>query len=77
LGNTSASGFHQPPASVRDDQPHALEAAIFEVAQEAAPTLQIFLLTLRYAQDLPETIGPDADRNQHRDVLHFSRPASL
>jgi hypothetical protein len=26
---------------------------------------------------LPKSIGPDADRNQHRDVLDFTRPASL
>src|SRR5437773_4366834 len=67
------SRFHQPSAGVRNDQPLAFEAALLEVTQESAPTLQIFLLALRNSQDLPKFIAPDANRNQHRDVLHFTQ----
>ena len=52
-------------------------APILQVAQEAAPALEIFLLALGHAQNLPITIRADADRDQHRDVLHFAGPAAL
>src|ERR1700741_5313472 len=45
--------------------------------QEPAPALQILLSPLRHAQNLPKTIGPDADRYQHRDVAHLPGPAAL
>lgn len=53
------------------------EAALFEVAQEASPALQIFLLALGDTEDLPETIGAHANRHEHRDIAHFARPAAL
>jgi hypothetical protein len=52
-------------------------AAILEVAQEVAPTLEIFLLTFGETQNLPIAVRADADRHQHRDVLDFPRPAAL
>src|ERR1700683_3076498 len=69
--------FDQATASIRNDQLHALEAALFEMTKKSAPALQIFLLTFSDAQDLPETIGADADRHQHADVAHFAGPATL
>src|ERR1700751_293373 len=45
--------------------------------QEPAPALQILLFPLRHAQNLPKTIGPDADRYQHRDVAHLPGPSAL
>ena len=54
-----------------------MQAAILQVPQEAAPAFQILLLTLSDAQDLPESVGADADRHQHRDVANLARPAAL
>jgi len=62
FGKQLGSRFYQPSARVGDDQLHPSQAAIFEVAQEPAPALQIFLLALGYPQNLPVTVGADADR---------------
>ena len=44
----------------------ALESAILEMAWETTPAVQILFLALSGAQELPESIGADADRHQHR-----------
>jgi len=69
----------QATAGGGDDQLHALQAALPEVAQEASPALQIFLLSLAFgdAQDLSETFGSDADRHQHADIAYFPCPAAF
>src|ERR1019366_10686282 len=67
----------QATAGIRDDQLHAFETTLFEVAQEAAPALQILFLAFSDSQDLPETIGADPDRHQHADVAHLAGPATF
>jgi hypothetical protein len=39
------------------------------VAQEPPPTLQILLLALSDTQDLPESIGSDANRDQETETF--------
>src|ERR1035438_4202480 len=67
----------QATAGIRDDQLHTFETALLEVAQKATPALQILLLAFGDTQDLPETIGPNANRHQHADVAHFACPTAL
>ena len=69
LGEDFRGGLDQSAACVGNDQPHALQAAIFEVAQEPPPTLQILLLALSDTQDLPESIGSDANRDQETETF--------
>ena len=45
--------------------------------KEAAPALEILLLTLGDTEDLPVTVRADANRHQHREVLHIARSAAL
>src|ERR1041385_2053568 len=47
------------------------------MAQKAPPTLQVLLLAFGYAENVPKTIRPDANRHQHRYIPHFARPAAL
>jgi hypothetical protein len=47
------------------------------VARGSAPPRQILFLALYDAQDLWETIGPNWDRYQHRDVAHLPAPVAL
>src|SRR6266849_470881 len=77
LGKELRGGLNQAAAGVGNNQLYAFEAAIFEVPQKTAPTLQILLLALRNAEDLPETVGSDADRDQHGDIAHLAGPTAF
>ena len=52
-----SSALHQAAAGIRDDEPHALEAAIDQVAQERRPPGLVLLGTFADAQNLPKTLG--------------------
>jgi hypothetical protein len=47
------------------------------MTQEPSPALEIFLLALGDTENLPITVRADADRHQHRDILHLTGPAAL
>src|SRR5262249_51165164 len=70
-------GLHQPPAGIGDDEPHALESAIAQMPQKAAPAFQILFFPFGDTEDLPITVGTDADRHQHGDITNLPRPAPL
>jgi hypothetical protein len=69
--------LYEAQARVRDDQLHASQAALLQVAQEPAPAFQVLFLAFGHSENLPVTISADADRHQHGDVPHFAGPAAL
>jgi hypothetical protein len=69
--------FHQATAGVGNDQSHALEAALDQVAEEGGPTRFVLLGPLTNPQDLPETLGIDGTRHEQGDIADFARPAAL
>ena len=77
VGGKGGTRTLDPAAGIGDDESHAFEPAILQVSQESSPALQILLLTLGHADDLPKPIGADADRDQHRDVAHLTGPTPL
>jgi hypothetical protein len=63
-------------AGIGDDELHALEPTVDEVAEEGRPAGAVLLRALADAEDLAITLGIHADRHQQRDVAHLA-PAQL
>ncbi len=66
-----------PHAGIRDDQLDTRQAALLEGLEEGAPALLVFLGSLEAAEGLAVAVGLDSDRNQQRDVAHFTCPTAL
>ena len=67
--------LHQATAGIRNDQPHALEAAIDQVSQKRRPTGLVLLGALADAQNLPKSLG--IDRAGHQSETLRTSPAQL
>jgi hypothetical protein len=52
-------------------------AAIAQMPQKAAPTLEVLFFALGNTQDLPKAVGSDANRHQHRNIAYLPGPARL
>ncbi len=77
LGVKSAQRLDQAQALVAGDQPHAPKTAFFEMAQEVSPARGVLLNPFANAQYLAIAVLVDADRHQHRHVLHFAAPRAF
>ncbi len=74
FGEEIADRFRQTQAGVRDHQLHTLEAAFFEVLQEARPARLVLLGAFADAEDLAVAVGVDGDGNQQRHIPDFTGP---
>jgi site-specific DNA recombinase len=72
-----AQRLHQPQALVTDDQPHPLQPAPLQVAQERPPALGVLLGAFHHPQHAAEAVPAHPDRHQHRHVLDLADPAAL
>src|SRR6476620_3192310 len=77
VGQILRGTLHQASAGVGDDQLHAVEAAVDEVAQECRPPGLVLLGALADAQNLPKTLRIDGAGHQQRDIADFASPGPL
>src|SRR5580700_11721739 len=77
VGQILRGTFHQASAGVGDDELHAVEAAVDEVAQECRPPGLVLLGALADAQNLPKTLRIDGAGHQQRDIADFASPGPL
>jgi hypothetical protein len=77
VGQIVGDAFDEATARVRDDQLHAAQAPVDQVAQEGRPAGLVLLGALADAEDLAVALGIDGARHQQRDVAHLARPGPL
>ena len=64
-------------AGVGNDQLHALEAAVDQMAQKRRPARFVLLGALADAQDLAKSLRIDGAGDPQRDVTNFTGPTAL
>ena len=67
----------QTAAGIGDDELHAVEAAIDQVAQECRPALLVLLVAFADAQNLSKTFGIDGTGHQQRNIANLAGPSPL
>ena len=77
IGQEFFNALGQPPAGIRDDQFHTLQAPIDQMTQERRPARLVLFGALANAQNLSMSLGIDGDRHQQGHIANFPAPGAL
>ena len=77
FGQVLGGALRQATAGIRNDQLHALEAALDQVKQKRRPAGLVLLGALADAQNLPKTLRIDGTGHQERNIANLAGPSPL
>ena len=77
FGQVFGGALREATAGIRNDQLHALEAALDQVMQKRRPAGLVLFGALADAQNLPKTLRIDGTGHQERNIANLAGPSPL